>query len=56
MSEDSVLEIIAYGAWNGGTNGGDDKYDPGPLIRFPYQILNDSGGAGMTRSSFLQKL
>jgi len=110
MSEESVLEIIAYGAWNGGTvvdnsiyedkglsfkggipvtsktieermgvrtrrtagtnerigvtalqdlldtsdidpsrvkmvigatNVGDDKYDPGPLIRFPYHILNE---------------
>ena len=110
MAENSVLEIVAYGAWNGGTildnsiyekkglsfkggipvnhktieermgvrtrraagtderigvtalqdlldtsdidpsrikmvigatNVGDDKYDPGPLIRFPYQILHE---------------
>ena len=110
MSNDSVLEIAAYGAWNGGTlvdnsiyekkqlffkggipvdgqtieerigvrtrrvagtherigvtalqdllatsgldlsrvklvigatNVGDDKYDPGPLIRYPYEIIRD---------------
>ena len=110
MSNDSVLEIVAYGAWNGGTlvdnsiyekkqlyfkggipvdsktieerigvrtrrvagtnerigvtalrdllatsgldlsrvklvigatNVGDDKYDPGPLIRYPYDIIRD---------------
>jgi 3-oxoacyl-[acyl-carrier-protein] synthase III len=25
----------------GATNVGDDKYDPGPLIRYPYQIIRD---------------
>ena len=87
----------------GATNVGDDKYDPGPLIKYPYEIirergncsvvcmqrlpydlmrgalqpdslqgfainrnldrlkearliLNDSVGAGMTRSSFLQRV
>jgi hypothetical protein len=49
--DNSVLEIIAYGAWNGGMIVDNSIYEKKARL-----ILNDSVGAGMTRSSFLQKL
>jgi hypothetical protein len=66
---DFVLDIIAQGAWNGGTRLDNSIYENKGMLfkggvpvnrnldrlREARTILYDSVGAGMTRSSFLRR-